>query len=216
MLWQQEPTLDIEQGICSVVVTSLSKWGLLLEQRPPDLFLSYISDLRCEAGRIGALPLGEKPLSVPPRELFTCGHPLLCSLSPTVQAHKLHCCWHCSQPHFKCGYAGNWPRYLSGIVSPRPPVQIYCSQAPGLSNHGTGLNVGTLELAGGFFTAEPPGEPRFLPQLKLISLTSSFYLSYIPVSFTPLHYPQFKCSSPGHFLLVQFSKLVLSSRISSH
>lgn len=31
MLWQQEPTLDIEQDICSVVVTSLSKWGVLLE-----------------------------------------------------------------------------------------------------------------------------------------------------------------------------------------
>ena len=117
-----EPTLDTEQGICSVVVTSLSKWGLLLEWRPPDLFLSYISDLWCEEGRMGALPLGEKPLSVPPQELFTYGHSLLCSLSATVQAHKLHYGWHCSQPHFPCGYAGNWPRYLSGIVSPRPPV----------------------------------------------------------------------------------------------
>ena len=36
MLWQQEPTLDIEQDICSVVVTSLSKWGLLVRLREAD------------------------------------------------------------------------------------------------------------------------------------------------------------------------------------
>ena len=51
--------------LCHVRVGSSPQ---LLEQTPPDLFLSCVSDLPCEVGRIGVLPLGEKPLSIPPLE----------------------------------------------------------------------------------------------------------------------------------------------------
>ena len=54
--------------------------------------LSCVSDLQCEIGRIGALPLGEKPLNIPSLELFTCDCALLCPLSPLVWANKIHCC----------------------------------------------------------------------------------------------------------------------------
>lgn len=42
------------------------------------------SDLWCKVGRLGALPLGEKPLSFSPLGLFTCECVLLCSLSPVL------------------------------------------------------------------------------------------------------------------------------------
>ena len=70
-----------------MVVTALSEEGSapwMLKYRPPVLFLSCVSDLQCEVGGIGALPLGGKPLSIPPLELFTCGCALLCHLSPIV------------------------------------------------------------------------------------------------------------------------------------
>ena len=37
----------------------------MLEEKPSDLFLSCVSDLRCEEGGTGALPKGKKPLSIP-------------------------------------------------------------------------------------------------------------------------------------------------------
>ena len=52
------------------------------------MFLSCVSDLCSEVGRIGALPLGKKPLSIPPLELFTCEHALLCHLSPLCRLTK--------------------------------------------------------------------------------------------------------------------------------
>ena len=97
-----------------------------------ELFLSCVSDLRCEVGGFGALPLGEKSLSIPPLEMFTCECALFCHLSPIVWAHRLHCGWHCSWPHLNHGYASNWPWCLSGIVFTRPPVLIHWSQVPGL------------------------------------------------------------------------------------
>ena len=54
---------------CSVVLSVLSEVGSvpqLLEQTSPDLFLRCVSDLWWEAGGTGALPLGGKPLRVPP------------------------------------------------------------------------------------------------------------------------------------------------------
>ena len=58
-------------------------------EAPPDLFLTCISDLWWEVDGTEALPLEEKPLSIPPLELLTCEHALLHHLSPTVRAHKL-------------------------------------------------------------------------------------------------------------------------------
>ena len=37
----------------------------MLESKPSDLFLSCVSDLRCEADGTGALPQGKKALSIP-------------------------------------------------------------------------------------------------------------------------------------------------------
>ena len=52
-------------------------------------------------------------------------------------AHKLHCCWNCSQHPLNRGYASNWPWRLSGVVFTRPPVQIISqdcsSRVPGLT-----------------------------------------------------------------------------------
>ena len=58
----------VRGGVCSLVV------GV----EAPDLFLSCVSVLRCEVGGNGALPLGDKPLSIPPLELFTVN--VLCSV----------------------------------------------------------------------------------------------------------------------------------------
>ena len=91
-----------------------------------------VSDPQCEVGRIGALPLWEKSLSCPPLELFTCECALLCLFSPVVLAHRLHCCWHCSQLHLNCGHASSWPWCLSHVVFTRPPAQIHQNEVPGL------------------------------------------------------------------------------------
>ena len=73
------------------------------------MFLSCDSDLWCEVGGIGAFPLGEKSLSMPFLEMFTCECGWVCPLLPIVWAHKVHYCWYSSQCHLNCGYASNWP-----------------------------------------------------------------------------------------------------------
>ena len=40
--------------------------------------------MQCEVGGIGTLPLGKKPLSIPPLELFIYECALLCPLSPLL------------------------------------------------------------------------------------------------------------------------------------
>lgn len=57
-----------------------------------------VSDVRCEIGGIGALPLREEPLSVPLPELSTVKCAPWCRLKPTVQAHKVYCWWHALGP----------------------------------------------------------------------------------------------------------------------
>lgn len=56
-------------------------------KEPPDLLLSCGSDLWCEVGKIGALPLGEETLTSLPLELFHSECALLCHLS-LMQARK--------------------------------------------------------------------------------------------------------------------------------
>ena len=66
----------------------------------------------------GELPLGEKPLSIPPLEPFSCACSLLCPLSSVVWTHRIPCCWHCSRSHLNCGYAHSWPRDSEVLFSP--------------------------------------------------------------------------------------------------
>ena len=118
MLWVLELALDIKWGLLFVLWLSLpcqgpgvfpSCWSRSLQIC---LFLRCISELWCEVDdRIGVLPLGEEPLSIPLPEVFTSECALLYHLSPIVWAHKVHYCWHCPQPHFNLGNASNWPWY---------------------------------------------------------------------------------------------------------
>ena len=48
------------------------------------MVVSHTESLQCEVGRIGALPLEKKSLSIPSLELFTCECILLCHFSPIV------------------------------------------------------------------------------------------------------------------------------------
>ena len=113
---------------CSEVVSALSEQGLLPSgwSRDP----RSVSDLRCEAGGIGAQPLGEKSLSFPPQEWFTRACALLCHFSPALRAHTLICYWACSQRRLNRRNGGN--QLLSGIVFTRLPAYTHWSQVPGL------------------------------------------------------------------------------------
>ena len=105
--------------------------------------LRSVSELWCEIGGIEMLLLGEKPLSIPLQELSTEKCPLWCHLSPTMWAHKIHCCWHCPQPWLNHGNSDNWPWCPSGSMLLKPLAQIHwhstvevrhrdcCSCAPG-------------------------------------------------------------------------------------
>ena len=68
--------------ILAIINSAVMNIGVHVSLSVRHMFLSYISALQCEVGRILALPLGEKPRSVPHWELFTCEHPLLCSFHP--------------------------------------------------------------------------------------------------------------------------------------
>ena len=136
--------------LCFVVVTILSEAvsvPLLLNQISPDLFLNCIYYLQCKVSRIGALSLGEEPLNIHPLELPPCEGALLCHLSPIVQAHKVHCCWHCPWPHLNRGNARNLSTYFSGIVFTRPPVQINEIRPQDSSSHTPEPTVGAIEAA---------------------------------------------------------------------
>lgn len=72
--WWPEPAVNIEQGLlCCLVLTVLSGtrsvsscWSGACE-----IHFCAVFDVWCEIGGIGALPLGEEPLSTPLPELFT-------------------------------------------------------------------------------------------------------------------------------------------------
>lgn len=89
------------------------------------MFLNCGSNLQCKVGGFPVLILGKEPLSILALELFTCECALLRHLSLFVWAHRVHCCWHCSQPHFIHEYVCNWPWCLSGVVFTRSSVQIH-------------------------------------------------------------------------------------------
>ena len=52
----------------------------ICEYRSLHFFISCISNVYCELGRIGTLPLGENSLSIPQLELFPYEHALPCPL----------------------------------------------------------------------------------------------------------------------------------------
>ena len=68
--------------------------------------------------------MGEEPLSISPYELSTKKGAPCSFLSLIVWNHKVHCCWHCAQPHLNSGNTGNQPGCLSGSVLTKSPVQI--------------------------------------------------------------------------------------------
>ena len=128
------PALDTERGLpllwgCLCLVRN-RVCSLVVGAGTRDLFLSWVSDLRCEAGGIGAQPLGEKSLSFPPLEWFTRACALLCHFSPALRPHTLSRYWTCSQPLLNRRNGGDW--LLLGIVFTRLPAYTHWSQVPGL------------------------------------------------------------------------------------
>lgn len=65
--------MDIEQDL--LFALWLSQPGLLSGPGSAPVFkvedLKSVSELQCEVGRMGALPLGQGPLIIPLKELFT-------------------------------------------------------------------------------------------------------------------------------------------------
>ena len=88
----------VRGGVCSLVC------GI----EPPDLSLCCESDLWCQAGGIGAHPLGEKSLSITPLGVFTSGCALVPSLMRSASSHVMRC-WHCSGPHQTMGIMAHGP-----------------------------------------------------------------------------------------------------------
>lgn len=77
MLWL---SLPCEGGVSSPTVAVEAPGSVV------DLFLSCVSDLLCEVGRVGTRPLGEKSLSMGSLEQFTHEHALLCPLTHDVSS----------------------------------------------------------------------------------------------------------------------------------
>ena len=119
--------LDMDQGLPFALWLSLLHQGgvcslvVVVESSPPDLFLGCISDLRCEGGRSGALPLGEKPLSdFSPGAghlwVSSVGPPFTCCASSQITHLVLLSAPPSCQQLALC---------LSDIVFTRPPGQIH-------------------------------------------------------------------------------------------
>ena len=130
------------------------------------MFPSFVSDLWCKVGGIGALPLGEKPLSIPHLELFTCGCALLCHLS--------HCYTVVGTAFgltLTVGMPAIGPGVSEALFSPGHQRRYTCS------NHGSGPAVGTMEAAQ---TLAWPNPCMYLPtkstvaKARPISATGAF------------------------------------------
>lgn len=97
----------------------------VLIYRPIGLFLGCYSNLWYKEVRIGALLLGEKPLSISPQELFTCE----CDLFPfhlLYDLTKYTVIGTVLVPSITA-YVGNWPWWLSG----HSLAQVHWDQVPG-------------------------------------------------------------------------------------
>ena len=110
------------------------------------------SELRCEVGRSGTLPLGEELLSIPPQELSTRECTLWCCLSPVMQAHKVQFFSHCPRPCLNCGNSGNRPGCPRGTVLTKPLVHICWHRITEVRHqdghsHTPGPALGTTESA---------------------------------------------------------------------
>ena len=116
--------------------------------KPPDLFLSCVSDLWYEVGGIGALPLGKKALSITPLELFTCW---VCSVV------KLFTCCAGSQKYTIVGTALSTtltvgmlaigPGVSQTLFSPGHQCRSTEVRSQDCSSHAPGPIVGTMEAA---------------------------------------------------------------------
>lgn len=130
----------------------------VLIYRPIDLFLGCYSNLWYKEVGIGALLLGEKPLSISPQELFACECDLLCSLSPVVWSHEVYCYWHCSCSLYNCicwQLALVTLRPLTGTGPLRSGPRFHWDQVPGstkvksqdCSSYAPELTMGAIQAA---------------------------------------------------------------------
>ena len=76
--------LDVEQGLLFALCCYSPAGGRVCSLVVGIEAPRSISKLQCDVGRIGALPLEEKPLSIPPPELSIGECTLWCHLSPIV------------------------------------------------------------------------------------------------------------------------------------
>lgn len=111
------------------------------------------------------LTLAEEPLNIPLLGFSTGKHAMCCFLSPSVQVHKAHFCWHCPQPRLNHGNAGSWLVFPSGEVlySPRLPAQISCCRSTEVKSTGTAV-VTHLDPCGNSSISSDP-DPACLPGL---------------------------------------------------
>ena len=89
----------------------------------------FVSELWHDKGETDVLTLAEEPLNIPLLDFSTEKHAMCCFLSPSVQVHKAHFCWHCPQPRLNRGNAGSWLVFPSGALLTKSPAQISCCRS---------------------------------------------------------------------------------------
>ena len=114
---------------------------------PQDLFLRCVSDLRCEVGGIGALPLGEKALSIPSLGLFIFECALLCLLSHGVWAQGYTVVGPAFGPTLTVGMPTNGPGDSQVLFSPVHWHRSTEVRSQDCSSHVPGPTVGAMEVA---------------------------------------------------------------------
>ena len=149
VLWWPDLALNAEWVFLWALWLSLSSQGQGLLPScwsiSPQICLSCISELWCKVGGNGGTLTGWGANEYFFTGDFTTECALLCYLSPILQTHKGHFCWHSPLHHFNRGHAGSWPWCLSGLVFTRIPVQIHWNQAPRLQYLWTWTHSGRYE-----------------------------------------------------------------------
>ena len=150
-MWVLELALDIKWGLLFVLWLSLpcqgpgvfpSCWSRSLQIC---LFLRCISELWCEVDdRIGVLPLGEEPLSIPLPEVFTSECALLYHLSPIVWAHKVHIVGTALSPISTLGMPAIGPGIPKALFSQGHQCKVTEVRSQDCSSHSPGPAVGAM------------------------------------------------------------------------
>ena len=149
--------------LCSVLVNSPASNGvcsLVIGVETP----RSVSELWHEKGETDVLTLAEEPLNIPLLGFSTGKHAMCCFLSPSVQVHKAHFCWHCPQPRLNHGNAGSCLVFPSGVVLYSQSCQ-HRSVVADLLKWSTGTSVVTyLDPCGNSSISSDP-DPACLPGL---------------------------------------------------